>query len=446
MMKTPICDFVEAYVSRHATRLHMPGHKGVALQGLEDRDITEIEGADVLYQAKGIILESEQNASLLFGSAKTIYSTEGSSLAIRAMLYLTKLYAMANGQKPVILATRNVHKSFVYAAALLDIEVEWIDCTSLLTCQLDLVELKAKLDSLRPTALYLTSPDYVGHIAPVKEAGMLCHEAGSLLLVDNAHGAYLKYLAPSLHPMDLEADMCCDSAHKTLPVLTGGGYLHIGKSAPKMLCDHAEESMATFASTSPSYLILQSLDHVNALLDGPLASQFKDMAQQLSAIRDTLEQHGWETYGTEPLKLTLCPKPYGYTGQEVATYLAQNDMICEFADPDYVVLMLSPYTTKEALSRLVRLLCTLSRRTPILSMPPTIQTRTTACAPKDAIFAPKIVVKTKEAEGCVLAAPSVSCPPAVPVLLCGEVISRDAIESFLYYGIDTLTVLRNENA
>ena len=90
MMTTPICDFIKSYNKQDAIRLHMPGHKAQNRLGFENFDITEIDGADALYSASGIIKESEQNASLLFGD-NTFYSTEGSSHCIRAMLYLLKL-------------------------------------------------------------------------------------------------------------------------------------------------------------------------------------------------------------------------------------------------------------------------------------------------------------------------------------------------------------------
>ena len=91
----------------------------------------------------------------------------------------------------------------------------------------------------------------------------ICHEHGVLLLVDNAHGAYLKFLTPSRHPLDLGADLCCDSAHKTLPTLTGCAYLHVSKSAPRELADYGKEALRLFGSTSPSYLMLASLDNDN---------------------------------------------------------------------------------------------------------------------------------------------------------------------------------------
>ena len=100
-MNTPICDFIRSYCESDPLRMHMPGHKGIALTGNETHDITEIAGADSLYEASGIIRESEENASRLFGTGRTFYSTEGSSHAIRAMLYLTVLYAKDKGERPV---------------------------------------------------------------------------------------------------------------------------------------------------------------------------------------------------------------------------------------------------------------------------------------------------------------------------------------------------------
>ena len=134
-MDTPICDFVRDYADSGALRLHMPGHKGAG--PLERLDITEIEGADVLYQSEGIIRRSEENAAALFGTARTLYSTEGSSLAIRAMLYLALLHARERGKRPCIAAGRNAHKVFLTGAALLDLEIHWL-CPAgrLLSCPL----------------------------------------------------------------------------------------------------------------------------------------------------------------------------------------------------------------------------------------------------------------------------------------------------------------------
>ena len=117
-MNTPIADFIRRYAASDTARLHMPGHKGRAFLGCEPYDITEIAGADALYEADGIITKSEQNAAALFGTAKTLYSTEGSSQCIRAMLCLCMTCRKSSMSRTVV-AARNVHKAFVFAAALL---------------------------------------------------------------------------------------------------------------------------------------------------------------------------------------------------------------------------------------------------------------------------------------------------------------------------------------
>ena len=108
-VKTPICDFVREYADKNPARFHMPGHKGRAFLGCEKLDITEIDGADALISPTGIIAESEKNAGTLFG-CRTFYSAEGSSLCIRAMLRLAAGHS--GGERPLVLAARNVHNAF----------------------------------------------------------------------------------------------------------------------------------------------------------------------------------------------------------------------------------------------------------------------------------------------------------------------------------------------
>ena len=156
-MKTPICDFVAAYENRRGIRLHMPGHKGVG--AVECRDITEIAGADELYHARGIIRASEENAAALFGAARTVYATEGSSLCIRAMVYLALTQGRLKGKAPLILAGRNAHKAFLSAAALMDAQVEWLYGDSLIACPVDpeAVEKAIRDRQEAPAALFITA-------------------------------------------------------------------------------------------------------------------------------------------------------------------------------------------------------------------------------------------------------------------------------------------------
>ena len=439
-MKTPICDFVNAYGEADAVRLHMPGHKGVNRLGCERRDITEIGGADVLYRSGGIIRESEENAAKLFGTARTIYSTEGSSLCIRGMLYL----AMQATGKRTFLAGRNAHSTFVTACALLDADVEWLwggDTLTACAITAEMVEQALCKTAEKPAAVYVTSPDYLGNTLDIAAIAAVCHAHGVLLLVDNAHGAYLRFLAEDKHPISLGADLCCDSAHKTLPVLTGGAYLHVSP-AVAALGEQAEHALSLFASTSPSYLILQSLDGCNAYLEEGFVADLASCCDKVQELKTALAENGYALIGDEPLKIAIAAKAYGYTGEEVAAYLEQHGIVCEFADPDYLVMMFAPSHTREDFRRLTTALCALTKREPLTDTMPAIGKPQVKTSLRDALFAPAEVLPLAECVGRVLASPTVSCPPAVPVLVGGEVVDETAAAVFRYYGYTHLRVVK----
>ena len=437
-MKTPICDFVKKYANSNPHRFHMPGHNGQNLIGFENMDITEITGADVLYNANGIIAESEQNAGALFGTKATFYSCEGSSLCIRAMLYLLKQGSIKNAKNTRILAGRNAHKSFVTTAALLDIDVDWIyGKNSILSLEIDTKKLEKTLKNNQYDAVYITSPDYLGNVADIQTISKICKKHNTLLLVDNAHGAYLKFLKKSLHPIDLGADICCDSAHKTLPVLTGGAYLHISKNAPDSLFVNAQNALSQFASTSPSYLILQSLDMVNNYLENDIKNDIERIVSKVRILKDNLKNNGFLLVGNEPLKLTVNAKKVGFYGTEIAEILEKNNMICEFCDPDYIVFMFSAKTDLKSIDSLEEALLYLEKRTEILEKPPVILPTKSGLKPSKVIFLKNEKIEIENAVGRILATPTVNCPPAVPIAVCGEIMTENTVECFKYYGIQS---------
>ncbi len=446
-MKTPIVDFVREYAQKNSVRLHMPGHKGVERLGVEYLDITEIDGADELYSPNGIILESENNATQLFGTAHTFYSTEGSTLCIKAMLAI----AVSNRvDKPLIVAARNSHKAFIYAAALLDLDVEWIypdEFSHLCECVVTPEKLENTLASLdrKPSAVYVTSPDYLGNILDIKGLSKICHTHGIPLLVDNAHGAYLKFLSESRHPISLGADMCCDSAHKTLPVLTGGAYLHISKDADEGYLEIAREKLSLFASTSPSYLILQSLDMCNSYLCDGYGERLSRLCDRLINMNERLVDNGYLISAREPAKILVDASKSGFSGNSLAKHLRMQGIEIEFSDCDCVVMMFTPDNSDNDIERVEKALLsfdTASVEKTYKSVPDFCVIPQRVMSIREAIFAPSETVCTKNAAGRICASPTVSCPPAIPIVVSGEVISTEHIRLFEHYGINKISVVK----
>ena len=414
----------------------MPGHKGVPFLGCEPYDITEIAGADVLSGASGIIRESEENAARLFGAAATFYMTEGSTQGIKAMLALVS----AGKRGARILAARNAHRALVHAACLLDLDVEWLypeasehPCT----CRITPEALARALDGGEmPTAVYVTSPDYLGEIADIAGLAAVCRKKGIPLLVDNAHGAYLRWLSPALHPILLGATMCCDSAHKTLPVLTGGAYLHIARGAEQYL-PSVRSRLALFASTSPSYLTLASLDLCNRYLEDRYMERLAETVSRLDALRAALYELGYTVAPSEPLKLVL-----HVDGEALSSYLGERGISVEFADKEHLVIMVTPETQESEFSRLYSALAACPERQAPSESAPALPRGERVLPIREAILAEHETCATADAVGRIAATPTVSCPPAVPIAVSGERITPEVVRALTYYGVTSLDVIK----
>lgn len=444
-MTTPICDFVRRYAQSGTARLHMPGHKGTGPLGCEALDITEIAGADDLADPEGIIAESQANAAALFGSRRTFYCTGGSSQCIKAMVHLALLHRPA-GTEPVILAGRNAHKAFLHACALLNVTPRWLypeGSGPLCACPITAADLEAALDATacRPMAVYVTSPDYLGGMLDIAALASVCRSHGIPLLVDNAHGAYLKFLPRPAHPLDLGASLCCDSAHKTLPVLTGGAYLHVAREAPAPYEADARESLALFGSSSPSYLTLQSLDDCNAHLSGDFPPRLADTCRHLEALKARLRARGIPLRGTEPMKIVVDAAAAGLDGRDLAGLLRRQGVEPEYADHDALVLMPSPHTPETDLARVEAALAQVvpgAPRLPLSLPAPGRQVLT----PRQAMLSPRETVAVENAAGRICAGAAVSCPPAIPIAVMGEEITPAGAALMARLGIGEVPVVR----
>ena len=298
---------------------------------------------------------------------------------------------------------------------------------------MDLSVLDRILTETKACCVYITSPDYLGFVSDISSISEVCKKHGVYLAVDNAHGAYLKFFGN--HPMELGADICCDSAHKTLPVLTGGAYLHVSE---ELNATDVRRELSLFSSTSPSWLILASLDRCNKYMADPdFASSLRKLASRIESFSENIRI---KTYGNEYLKLTLCPNSLGYTGDMLADILRTYNIEPEFSDENHVTLMFSVNTRDEDFDMLVKALESVIPMEPLDIPVISVPAPEKAVSIRQAVMGKTEVVSVEDAEGRVAGFAKTSCPPAVPIVVAGERIRAEHIEALKAYGFETIEV------
>lgn len=449
----PLYGMLLRYARRHPARFHMPGHKGAAgplaqvFGNALAFDVTELPETDNLFEASGAILEAERRAARLYGARETLFSAGGSTLCIQAML---RMAAGGRSAGARVVCARNVHRAAVNAMALLELEPEWVwprpFAGSALPGEIraeDVENVLARTPGV--CAVYVTSPDYYGVLSDIAGIARATHAYGVPLLVDNAHGAHLG--AFGLHPLPFGADLCCDSAHKTLPALTGGAFLHIADSAPADFTrEAAKAAMALFGSTSPSYLIQLSLDLARAWLESEGRGAFRSLAETVASLRALCASRGFfvPAAAFDPARLMVDTASRGMPGNAAAEFLRSRGVSPEMWDSRHVVLLPSPFNPPEDFERLARALSDLPL--PAHSLEPY---RAEPLAPpcrvlpmRGALLAVHTRVRVEDAAGRVAAEAECPCPPGVPLVMPGERISEQLVNSLKSYGVFTVNVLK----
>lgn len=425
-MKTPISDFLDEYGRKEMLRLHMPGHNGENL-----RDITEIEGADSLYETEysgGVIAQSEAIAARIFGAERTCYSAGGSTLAIQAALALLKSQGCRK-----IAAGRCSHRSLVSAAALLDLDILWLYPKEYPTAAVDCSG--QALESA--DALFLTNIDYYGGTCRAENPGIP-------VVCDNAHGAYLRFVSKAafgrnyLHPMEFGYPVIsAESAHKTLPALTGAAYLHFSKGTEH---SRAKEMMALFGSSSPSYLILDSLDKFNDRIATDIDCVNRACAS-VAKLKSDLATMGFIIRKSDPLRITINTRAWGWRGVEFSAQLRERGVECEMADENYIVLLFSAITTVEDCQRAFIALSLIGQRAALPMVQYPVIRPKKEMSVREAVFAAHRTLPVEQAVGEICGGIQSPCPPCIPIVMPGERIDAEAAEALRLYGVKNITVL-----
>lgn len=453
----PLVTAIEAHVKTGRASFHTPGHKGkgALLSSLAalSADLTELPDTGSLYDGGDAIEAAEDEAARAFGARLTLFSAGGCTLCIQTMLLLG---AGAGGR---VLMARNAHRSAVHAAALLGQEILWLWPEQTGEEEFSQPSPQHVEEMLRVDghiqAVYVTSPDYYGRLCDIAGMAEVCGKWGIPLLVDNAHGSHLG--AFDRHPLALGAAITADSAHKTLPVLTGGALLHISERFPVTRLE-AKAAMSLFGSTSPSFPVLASLDAARCWWETAGQTAYTQLAAHVAQLRAAANATNIlaaafpdrEEWLCDPARLTLDGAPGGVSGEALAEYLRTCGCEPEYADARYVVLIPTPFNTADELERLHDALYalpdkagTMLRRPAGDVFEPYRYRPERACAPREALLRPAETVPAALAAGRVAARTVCPCPPGVAAVVPGERLTAPLAAALKKAGFSQLVVLKN---
>lgn len=462
MLNTPIINAVERYLGENNSPFSMPGHKMgrgfLKYKNLYDLllrgDLTEVEGLDNLHNPEGAIKESLELLKDFYGSKKSYFLVNGSTSGNLIMIFS----AFKEGDK--ILVERNCHKSIFNGIILRKLNPVYInfkineEFNAPLT--LDKEHFCYELENNRDVrGIVLTYPSYYGTSINLKEIVDMCKERNIKVLIDCAHGAHfgVSKLIPE-NPLNLGADMVVMSAHKTLPSLTQTAFLHINNN---ISAEDTDFYFSAFSSTSPSYPFMMSLDFSRAYLEEDGKDEYEKLKAECDYIRGKIDKLDlFKTLSSKNLKdksIIIDPcriiinVEKEFSGHNLLKYLRKNKVQVEMSDESNVVLIPSPFNTKEEFEEIYRVLerCNIedikseNNKIEVVSIPDLI------IKPEEILTMGKTSVDYKEAEGKICGKNIVPYPPGIPLIIMGERFNKRIIDKLSELIEDNVTILGMEN-
>ena len=468
---------LESYGQSDYYPFHMPGHKRNRASSADDflfeRDITEISGFDNLHHAEGILKEAQEYAAQIYGTKKCFFSVNGSTAALLAAVSAS----VNKGGK--ILVARNCHKAVYHALYLRELQPVYIypheDQRLGINGGISPERVERYLEENTDVqAFLLTSPTYDGVVSDIKTIAEVVHRYKIPLIVDEAHGAHFGF--HEYFPQNANvrgADIVIHSLHKTLPSLTQTALLHMnGKLVDR---DSVRRYLHMLQSSSPSYILMASIDECIRLVNEERERVFKPYVEMLRQLRKEIRKlknlQLLETMQYDASKIVISARGR-LSGKELQEILLENyHLQMEMAAGSYVIAMTGPGDTQEGINRLLNALRNLDKRLdevlqgnrePDKSLDEVLSgnRKTDAATMKKAVgfcrhpLIPAervaesakvkgrkgLAVPWQEAVGKVSLEFVYLYPPGIPIVVPGEKVSEEAVQQILDYEKNGFTI------
>lgn len=445
--QTPLYTALKRHDAIHPFSFHVPGHKYGTVFPIEAKndykqllklDATELSGLDDLHQPESVIAEAQSLAAKLYNVEETFFLVNGSTAGNLAMIFAVC------GEKKKVIVQRNCHKSVMHALQLVGAAPiflppeldEDVRVASYVAYETVKKALELHQDA---AALVLTNPNYYGMAVDLTEVVNIAHRYRIPVLVDEAHGAHFIIGEPfPKTAIACGADVVVQSAHKTLPAMTMGSYLHVNSSLIDK--EKLKYFLQVFQSSSPSYPIMASLDLARSYLARLTKGDVENILKQIQRLKDALDEiegiavvHSQHPLiKTDLLKITVQTRSK-LSGYELQQRLEQEGVFAELADP-FNVLLVYPLAAidhlEEVIEKLKRAFRGLSYSEELLNSFRSFSFLASAnpISYKELETLPKKVVNLEKAEGFIAAETITPYPPGVPLLFIGESISKEHIE------------------
>lgn len=461
--QTPLLDAIVDYTRERPTYFKIPGHryeKGISPRwrqwtgdGIFQFDLTEAEGLDDLHCPEGVIKEAQELAAEIFHAKATYFLVNGTTCGNEAMVLTCA------GEKEKIMVPRNAHKSVLMGLILSGADPVYLMprfdektglCGSIMPE--DVEEGFKKHPDCK--GVFLVSPTYYGVCSNIRKISEICHKNNAILMVDEAHGGHLYFGKKSMGTDKLPqgailqgADICAQSMHKVTGSLTQSSLLHVGSD--RIDRGRLEANLHMVQSTSPSYLLMTSLDaaRYELAMHGPqMLSRALELAENARSRINRIK--GMHCYGKEIIneniydldttRLVISASDLGITGFELADRLYEEYRVgLELADEKNVVAVVTYANEREDIQNLVDALEKIAQNTIqsqeniknffMPSVPESV------LSPRQAYFAPKKRISWENAKGKITGEALIPYPPGIPLVNPGEIITDEIWEYMEYY-------------